>query len=201
MDFTQTKVFVVSAPSGAGKTTLVSALLERFDDFEFSVSATTRPPRHYEIEGIHYYFIDVETFRAKLAKDAFLEWEEVYEGRFYGTLRSEVDRIRKKGKAPIFDVDVEGGVNIKQQFGEQAVSIFIKPPRPEVLKERLVNRKSERTDEIEKRYQKAMRELTYEEKFDYVVVNDDLDTAIQDICKIVENELGLRSRESGISKS
>lgn len=189
MDFTRAKVFIVSAPSGAGKTTLVSALLERFDCFEFSVSATTRPPRHYEQEGIHYYFIAPDAFREKIATDAFLEWEEVYAGRFYGTLRSEVSRIMQKGKYPIFDVDVEGGVNIKQQYGPQAVSIFIKPPRPEVLKERLIGRKSEKPEEIEKRYQKSLHELTFESKFDYVLVNDDLETAIREICEIVSGEL------------
>ncbi len=189
MDFTRAKVFIVSAPSGAGKTTLVSALLERFDCFEFSVSATTRPPRHYEQEGIHYYFITPETFREKIEANDFLEWEEVYAGRFYGTLRSEVSRILQKGKYPIFDVDVEGGVNIKQQYGPQAVSIFIKPPRPEVLKDRLIGRKSEKPEEIEKRYQKSLHELTFESQFDYVLVNDDLETAIREICEIVSGEL------------
>lgn len=189
MEYTQAKVFIVSAPSGAGKTTLVSALLERFDCFEFSVSATTRAPRHYEQEGVHYYFIDVETFRNKVDAHAFLEWEEVYEGRYYGTLKSEVDRIIQKGNNPIFDVDVEGGMNIKNHYGSQAVSIFIKPPRPEVLRDRLIGRKSETPEEIERRYQKSLRELTYEDKFDYVVVNDLLEVAIAEICDIVATEL------------
>ena len=189
MDYTETKVFIVSAPSGAGKTTLVSALLGRFDGFAFSVSATTRPPRSYEQEGVHYYFIDVDTFRSKVADDEFLEWEEVYEGRYYGTLKSEVDRILQKGKNPIFDVDVEGGINIKRHYGAQAVAIFIKPPRPEVLRERLVARKSEQPEEIERRYAKALRELGYEAQFDYVIVNDHLETAIAEICGIVAKEL------------
>lgn len=183
------KVFIVSAPSGAGKSTLVKAMLSRFDKFAFSISATTRAPRSYETEGVHYYFMSLEEFLARQANHEFIETEEVYEGRWYGTLRSEVDRIHGEDKMPIFDVDVEGGLKIKAQYGEEAISFFIQPPRPEILRERLQGRGSDDESEIERRYAKARHELSYAERFDHIIVNDDLDTAIEEMAQLIEQEL------------
>lgn len=189
MELNQGKVFIISAPSGAGKTTLSNRLLEHFPSFEFSVSATTRPPRHYEKDGIHYYFLTEEAFRLRVENDEFLEWEEVYEGRFYGTLKAEVDRILSLGRNPVFDVDVVGGLNIKKQYGDQAVSIFISPPSLEALKERLINRKSDSEAEIEKRLKKAGYEMSFRDKFDHVIINDDLDKATTELFSLVRQYL------------
>ncbi|MEM6347630.1 MAG: guanylate kinase [Bacteroidota bacterium] len=183
------KVFIVSAPSGAGKSTLVKAMLAQFEDFVFSISATTRSPRAYETEGVHYYFLSLSDFLQKRKAGAFVESEEVYPGRWYGTLASEVDRILVEGKMPIFDVDVEGGLNIKQQYREQAVAFFIQPPRPEILLERLQNRGSDDMVEIQKRYAKAKLELSYAPKFDHIIVNDDLQIAIDEMAEIIRREL------------
>ncbi len=183
------KVFIISAPSGAGKTTLVTALLKRYPYFEFSISATTRLPRSYEIEGQHYYFMSLEEFQQKRSGDDFLEWEEVYPGRFYGTLWSEIKRIQSLGKFPIFDVDVEGGLNIKQKFGEGAISIFIQPPSLDVLRQRLIGRGTDSEAEIERRFNKAKQELAYAHRFDYVLVNDQLDQAIEELCALVMGHL------------
>lgn len=179
------KVFIISAPSGAGKTTLVNAVLQQFDQFAFSVSATTRPPRHYEQDGIHYHFLSLEAFQQKIREGAFLEYEEVYPGRWYGTLKSEVDRILNNGSFPIFDVDVEGGLRIKKEYGDEAVAIFIQPPSPETLLERLRNRDSDGEEEIQKRYAKSRRELAYAPQFDYVIINDDLDQAKAELKALV----------------
>ncbi|MFK7922734.1 MAG: guanylate kinase [Bacteroidia bacterium] len=186
------KVFIVSAPSGAGKSTLVKAMLSQFDNFVFSISATTRSPRAYETEGVHYYFLSLEDFLQRNAADDFVESEEVYPGRWYGTLRSEVDRILGEGKMPIFDVDVEGGLNIKAQYGEQAVAFFIQPPRPEILLERLQNRASDDKAEIERRYAKAQHELSYASRFDHIIVNDDLQTAIDEMASIIREEIQVK---------
>jgi guanylate kinase len=189
MAITLPKVFIISAPSGAGKTTLVTAMLQRFDGFEFSISATTRAPRPGEQDGVHYYFLSPATFAAKRDAGEFLEWEEVYAGRFYGTLRSEVDRILGNGNYPIFDVDVEGGLNIKQQYGQAAVSIFIQPPSLAVLRERLIGRGTDAPEEVERRYRKAEHELAYAHRFDHIVVNDQLDVAIDTFCQLVKAHL------------
>jgi guanylate kinase len=183
------KVFIISAPSGAGKTTLVNAVLQQFDRFAFSVSATTRPPRHYEQDGIHYHFLSLEAFQQKIKEDAFLECEEVYPGRWYGTLKSEVDRILSNGSFPIFDVDVEGGLRIKEEYGDEAVAIFIQPPSPETLLERLRNRDSDGEEEIQKRYAKSRRELAYAPQFDHVIVNDDLAQAKAELKALIQREL------------
>ncbi|MEL7530129.1 MAG: guanylate kinase [Bacteroidota bacterium] len=183
------KVFIVSAPSGAGKSTLVKAMLAQFEDFVFSISATTRSPRAYETEGVHYYFLALADFLQRQEEGAFVESEEVYPGRWYGTLRSEVDRILAEGKMPIFDVDVEGGLNIKNQYGDQAVAFFIQPPRPEILLERLQNRGSDDKEEIAKRYAKAKHELSYAPRFDHIIVNDDLQVAIDEMAEIIRREV------------
>ena len=185
----QPKLFVVSAPSGAGKTTLVRHLLETFDIFAFSVSATTRKARSYEKEGVDYYFLNPETFERYIQEGRFLEWEEVYKGKYYGTLKSEVSRIFDEDKIPLFDVDVEGGVSIKEYYGARAVSIFIQPPQIEVLLERLRKRGTDKEEDIRRRYAKAKAELAYADRFDYIVVNDVLDDAKTAITEIIHKNL------------
>ena len=170
-------LIIFSAPSGSGKSTIVNYLLEQGVPVAFSISACSRAPRGKEKNGEHYYFLSPEEFRAKVAADEFLEWEEVYEGRYYGTLRSEVDRIWAKGKQVIFDIDVVGAVNLKKQYGDQAFSVFIKTPSIEVLKERLIARNTEDEANLKMRLDKAEEEMTYAKDFDLVIINDDLKTA------------------------
>jgi len=173
----QGKLIIFSAPSGSGKSTIVNYLLMCGVQVEFSISACSRAPRGEEKHGEHYYFLSPEEFKAKIDADEFLEWEEVYEGRYYGTLRSEVDRIWAKGKQVIFDIDVLGGVNLKKQFGDSALSVFIKAPSVEVLKERLIARNTEDQANLKMRLDKAEKEMTYAKEFDLVIINDDLETA------------------------
>lgn len=174
------KLIVVSAPSGAGKTTIVKHLLEIHDDFAFSVSATTRPKRNNEIEGKDYYFISLETFKELIAKNAFVEWEEVYDNQFYGTLKSEIERIWALDKYIIFDIDVKGALNIKKIYGDQVMCIFVKPPNWDILLKRLRDRKTEDLASLEKRINKAKFELTFEDKFDYILINDQLEVAFKE---------------------
>lgn len=174
------KLIIVSAPSGAGKTTIVKALLERFPELEFSISACSRAKRPGETDGKDYYFLTPEEFREKIKEGAFLEWEEVYPEHYYGTLKSEIDRIWGKGHQVIFDVDVIGGMNIKRQFPEESLSIFIQPPSPEVLEQRLRTRATEDGDALEKRIGKSKYELGFAHQFDTVVVNDELEIAIRE---------------------
>ena len=176
----QGKLIIFSAPSGSGKSTIVNYLLERDVPVEFSISACSRDPRGEEKNGEHYYFLSPEEFKAKVAANEFLEWEEVYDGRYYGTLRSEVERIWAKGRQVIFDIDVVGGVNLKKQYGKQALSVFIKAPSLEVLKDRLVSRNTEDEVNLKMRLDKAEEEMTYAKDFDIVIVNDDLKTAQQE---------------------
>ena len=174
------KLIALTAPSGAGKTTIARHLLKTFDDLAFSISATTREKRAHEVDGQDYYFLTKETFEQKVANEEFVEWEEVYQGQFYGTLKSEVERILSGGKYAIFDIDVKGATSIKQVYGDEAMVVFIKPPSPEILFERLRKRKTETPASLEKRINRARRELTYEDKFDHVLINDDLSTALND---------------------
>ncbi len=180
------KVVIFSAPSGSGKTTIVRALLERDDRFEFSISATSRAPRGAEQHGKDYYFLSQEEFRSRAAADAFVEWEEVYAGCCYGTLRSEVERIWNNGHVILFDVDVMGGINLKRIFGDDACSIFIMPPSVGELRRRLENRGTDAPEVIEKRVAKAAFEIERAEAFDYVVVNDRLDEAIDRTCALLD---------------
>jgi guanylate kinase len=173
----QGKLIIFSAPSGAGKTTLVKHLLKQDINLEFSVSATSRLPRTGEVNGVDYYFLSEREFRQKIENNEFLEWEEVYEGIFYGTLFSEVERIRNKNKNVIFDVDVVGGLNIKKNYGEGALAVFVMPPSEEELKIRLKNRATDSEESIRKRVQKALHELSFAEQFDVIIENDDLPTA------------------------
>ena len=183
------KLIVVSAPSGAGKTTIVKHLLEVHDDFAFSVSATTRPKRSGEIEGVDYYYISPERFRKLIEEEAFVEWEEVYDNQFYGTLKSEIERIWALGKYIIFDIDVKGALNIKSIFNDQVLCIFVKPPSWEVLLKRLQDRKTEDLASIEKRIKKAKLELEFEDRFDYILVNDKLEVAFKEAEKVVSDFL------------
>ncbi len=173
----QGKLIIFSAPSGSGKTTIVKHLLEQGYKLEFSISACNRQPRGKEQHGKDYYFLDTDDFKARIEKGEFLEWEEVYEGRFYGTLRSEMDRIWHKGNHVLFDIDVKGGVNVKQQFGDQALSLFVQAPSIEELKRRLESRGTDSARDIEMRLEKAAEELGYANQFDYIIVNDDLEKA------------------------
>lgn len=174
------KCIIVCAPSGAGKSTIVSHLIKEISGLAFSVSATSRPPRANEKNGVHYYFMSADEFKDHIAKGDFVEWEEVYANQFYGTLKSEIDRIWSEGKHVIFDVDVEGGVNLKKSFGKNALAVFIKPPGIEVLEERLRARGTEDEESLEKRLSKAKHELSYEPAFDTTVVNDDLSKACEE---------------------
>lgn len=172
------KLIIFSAPSGAGKTTIVHAMLERMQELDFSISACSRDMRKGEVDGKDYYFLGLDGFRKRIAENAFLEWEEVYKEHYYGTLLSEVERIWDEGKHVIFDVDVYGGVNIKKQFPEKALAIFVMPPSVEVLEDRLRKRSTDKEENIKKRMDKARHEISKAGEFDMIIVNNDLDTAI-----------------------
>ncbi|MDE5730259.1 MAG: guanylate kinase [Alistipes sp.] len=183
------RMVIFSAPSGSGKTTIVRELLKRFPQFEFSISATSRAPRGAERDGVDYYFLSSEEFRRAVAEDRFVEWEEVYSGTCYGTLRSEMERIWRKGNVIVFDVDVMGGLNLKRIFGDRACALFIMPPSIETLRERLVGRGTDSAETIERRLAKAEFELSKAPGFDHVVVNDDLRTAVDEAASILSDFL------------
>ena len=186
------KMIIVSAPSGSGKSTIVNWLMQEHPELNlyFSISCTSRAPRGTEQNGVEYFFISPEEFKEKIAQGEFLEYEEVYEDRFYGTLKEQVETQRMNGENVVFDVDVKGGCRIKQYYGDEALSLFIQPPSIEELKRRLVNRGTDSIEDIEKRLSKASYELTFAEKFDKVLINDDLDIAKADALKIVSEFLG-----------
>lgn len=183
------KLVIFSAPSGSGKTTIVRELLGIFPQFEFSISATSRLPRGSEQDGIDYYFLTNDEFRSLVEKDGFVEWQEVYAGTCYGTLRSELDRIWQKGNIILFDVDVMGDINLKRIFGGDACSIFIMPPSIGELERRLVGRGTDSPEVIAKRLAKAEFEISKSTEFDHIVVNDDLDAAVEDTRRIIESFL------------
>jgi guanylate kinase len=182
----QGKLIIFSAPSGSGKTTLVHYLLSKPElKLAFSVSAASRAKRPNEADGKDYYFLSPDEFRSRIATGDFLEWEEVYENQYYGTLRSEIDRIHAEGKTVIFDVDVVGGLNIKKQFGDAALAIFVQPPSVKELENRLKRRDTESDESLAKRVAKAEEELTFANRFDVVVVNDVLDNAKKEAFRLV----------------
>lgn len=183
------KLVIFSAPSGSGKTTIVRELLKRFNCFEFSISATSRQPRGQEQHGVDYYFLSNEEFQERVERNEFVEWEEVYAGTCYGTLRSEMERIWAKGNTILFDVDVLGGINLKRLFGDDACSIFIMPPSLEELERRLRGRGTDAEEVILKRIGKAEFEISKAEEFDFTVVNDDLQVATNEVASIIENFL------------
>lgn len=185
----QGKCIIFSAPSGAGKTTIVHFLLKQDLGLEFSVSACSREPRGEEINGKDYHFLGLEGFKEKIKQNAFIEWEEVYTNNYYGTLKSEIERIWNNGHTVIFDVDVIGGLNLKRIFGDQALAIFVKPPSYEELEKRLRYRSTETEDKIRQRMAKANTELGFAKKFDVVLVNDNLDAACEKAKDLVEKFL------------
>jgi guanylate kinase len=181
------KAIIFSAPSGAGKTTLVRHLMEKLPILQFSVSATSRSKREHEIHGKDYFFLTPEQFRAHIQSNDFLEWEEVYPNHYYGTLKSEVERIFEEGKVVIFDVDVVGGLNLKEYFGSEALAVFVKPPSEEELENRLRYRNTETEEKIQLRLAKAKHELAFEDRFDTVIVNENLEIAKGESLEKVKN--------------
>lgn len=183
------KVFIFSAPSGSGKTTIVRALLDAGLPFSFSISATSRPNRTTEVHGKDYYFVSPDEFRQKVDNDEFIEWEEVYENISYGTLKSEIDRIFALGKYPIFDVDVVGGLSLKKYFGDDALAVFVQAPSIEIIEERLRNRSTDDEASIQKRLAKSTYEMSFASQFDTIIVNDNLDKAIEETKKQIQDFL------------
>lgn len=185
----QPKLIIISAPSGSGKTTIVKYLLTVFPSLAFSISATSRKIRNGETDGKDYFFISAEDFKKRINRGELLEWQEVYSGSLYGTLRPEIDRLLAEGKDVIFDVDVVGGLNIKKEFGERALAVFVCPPSIKALEERLNCRNTDSVETIRKRVEKAASEMTYIDKFDYVLVNKDLEEAKREIFQKVNDFL------------
>mgnify|MGYP001563399857 CR=1 FL=1 len=180
------KLIIFSAPSGAGKTTIVHHVLKRFSDqLEFSISACTRAMRPNEVEGKDYHFMSTEDFKSKIKKNEFVEWEEVYQGQFYGTLKSEIERIWNSGKHVIFDLDVQGGISLKRKFGRQAYAVFVMPPSVEILELRLKQRQTEAPESLAKRITKAKEEILVAGQFDKILVNENLEKACADAEKLV----------------
>lgn len=189
------KLIILTAPSGSGKSTIAGKLLNDFENIAFSVSATTRQPRKDETDGLHYHFISEKEFQEKISHDEFLEWEQVYDGTYYGTLRSDIENLRNKGYFTLLDIDVKGALNIKQQFKGEALGIFIKPPSIEVLEQRLKNRGTDSERKIRERLKKSKSELLYAGRFDNVVVNEKLDKAYGKVKEIVEKFMN-RTKEN-----
>ena len=181
------KMLIVSAPSGSGKSTIVQWLMNEHPELKlyFSISCTSRAPRGTERDGVEYFFLTPEEFKAKIVNNEFLEYEEVYEDRFYGTLKQQVERQREAGQNVVFDVDVKGGINIKKYYGDEALSLFIQPPSVEELRKRLVGRGTDTAEAIEQRLDKAEYELTFASQFDKIIVNDDLEKAKQETLRVV----------------
>ena len=184
-------MIIVSAPSGSGKSTIVNWLMKEHPELSlyFSISCTSRAPRGEEKDGVEYFFLTPDAFKEKIANNEFLEYEEVYENRFYGTLKAQVERQREAGQNVVFDVDVKGGVNIKNHYGDEALSLFIQPPSVEELRRRLEHRGTDTPEAIEQRLAKAEYELTFASQFDQVIVNDDLETAKQETLRVVSDFL------------
>lgn len=183
------KIIVFSAPSGAGKTSIVRYLLEQYPQLSFSISATTRAKREMEVDGRDYYFISVPEFQKRIENEAFLEWQEVYKGQYYGSLKSEVDRLCGEGKVVLFDVDVLGGLNIKKYYKDEALAIFVQPPTLETLKERLIGRGTETPESLKKRLDKAEYEMSFAPQFDVILINDQLEDARNEATRLIRDFL------------
>ncbi len=192
LDKTEHKMIAVTAPSGAGKTTIVKSLMQYFPQMAFSISATTRPKRPHEVDGKDYFFLSETEFKKRVELGEFVEWEEVYPNVFYGTLKSEILRVQALGKVVIFDIDVKGAVNLKREFREKCLTIFIKPPSIDTLRKRLENRHTEDEKTIQKRVDKAAFELSYENNFDVTLVNDVLEKALINSKNIVNSFFSLK---------
>jgi len=190
----QGKLIIFSAPSGSGKTTIVQHLLQKIPGLAFSISATSRPPRKNEKDGIDYYFLDPESFKSRIEHNDFLEWEQVYANQYYGTLRSEVDNLRKKGKHVLFDIDVVGGTKLKKEFKDDALAIFVQPPSLEIMEQRLRARASDSEEQLRTRINKAKEELGYANKFDLILVNDVLEHTLEKAENIVNEFIAKEGR-------
>lgn len=187
MSLGSSQCLIITAPSGAGKSTLIKALMANYPAlFQFSISATTRAPRQGEVDGQHYHFLSGEAFKKAQADNLFLEWEEVYSGLYYGTLRSEVSRIQSNGAIPLFDIDVNGGLSLQQKIDPKPLSIFVKPPSKDVLEQRLINRNTESAKSLQDRLARYEYEISQEASFDYVIVNDDLDRAANELFTLID---------------
>jgi len=183
------KIIIITAPSGSGKSTLTKRLMAEFPNLAFSVSACTRSPRGGEIDGQDYHFISVQQFQQSIANNEFIEWEMVYEGKYYGTLKTEINRIWAQSKIPIVDIDVKGAINVQNQYQSEAISIFIQAPSIEILRQRLEKRGTETPESLAERIDKAEFELSFASSFDYNIINDDLETASKSLIKIVADFL------------
>jgi guanylate kinase len=181
------KLIILTAPSGAGKSTFAKRLLYEIPNLVFSVSATTRSPRKGETDGIEYHFISKDDFEKKIEKNEFVEWEKFYNGTYYGTFRSDIEKLRNKGYFVLLDIDVLGALNIKNEYGNDALGIFIKPPSLEVLKKRLIKRGTESDESLNIRLERAVKEIEFADRFDVVVINDELETAYEQTKKAVKN--------------
>ena len=192
----QGKLIIISAPSGSGKSTIIGRVMQDESlKLAFSVSATTRPRRGEEVHGVHYYYLTVEEFQHMIENDELVEYQEVYEGRYYGTPKSEVERITSEGRNVVLDLDVLGGVNVKQMYGDRALSIFIQPPSVEVLRERLIKRGTDSMEDIQNRVDKAEFEISIGPQFDYTVINDDLDTAVAQVHDLIADFVSRETTE------
>jgi guanylate kinase len=183
------KIILITAPSGAGKTSIVKYLMKQFPSLAFSVSATTRPPRNNEKDGVDYYFMSEEDFQEKIHNKEFLEWEMVYEGKYYGTLKSEMSRIWKEKKVPVLDIDVQGAIHVQQQYPVNTMALFIQPPSIEELKNRLESRGTETEESLQARLNKSSFEMTFKKHFENIVINKDFDTACKEAEKIIDHFL------------
>ena len=184
------KLIIITAPSGAGKSSITRYLLHKYPRLQFSISATTRQPRKNETNGIDYYFISAEAFQQKIKEDAFVEWEMVYEGKYYGTLKSELERMWNNNDVPVLDIDVQGAIHVKQQYGENVLAVFIEPPTIEELKRRLESRGTETEESVQTRLSKASYELSFKHQFSKIIMNDDLEKACKETEMVIKEFLG-----------
>ncbi|HLA54195.1 MAG TPA: guanylate kinase [Flavitalea sp.] len=189
MDRFTEKILIITAPSGAGKTSVTTHLIQQFAQLTFSISATTRESRDNEVDGVDYYFMSLEEFKTRIQQNEFIEWEMVYEGKYYGTLKSEMERIWKNQKVPVLDIDVKGAIHVQQQFPNKTLSIFIEPPSISELQRRLQTRGTETKESLQARINKAAYEISFKNSFTHTIVNQNLEIARKEACEIVRNFL------------